>query len=74
MRPDALDALNREILMRLQETGVAVPSHTTLDGAFAIRVCITSHRTRHADLTLLIEETLRFGREVEAAMLATAAR
>lgn len=63
--PDsAIDQINREILMRLQEEGTAVPSHTVLDGAFAIRVCITSHRTRRSDLDLLVDEVLRLGAEL----------
>ncbi len=33
----ALNALNQEILWRLQESGIALPSHTVLDGRFAIR-------------------------------------
>lgn len=57
----ALDALNRELLVRLQEGGVAVPSHTRLQGRFALRVALTNHRTRLEDLDLLLEEVLRLG-------------
>ncbi|MBX9856619.1 MAG: hypothetical protein K2Y26_13930 [Gemmatimonadaceae bacterium] len=35
---DALNALNRNILVRLQEDGIAVPSGTVIRGQFAIRV------------------------------------
>jgi len=51
---ESLNKLNAEILMRIQETGLAVPSQTILDGNFAIRVCITNHRTRYEDLDILI--------------------
>jgi glutamate/tyrosine decarboxylase-like PLP-dependent enzyme len=60
----ALDALNKEVLMRLQERGYAVPSATVLGGRFAIRVAITNHRTVRADLDLLVAKTVELGREL----------
>ena len=39
---EGLASFNRELLMRLQERGAAVPSHTTLGGKFALRACITN--------------------------------
>lgn len=50
-----LDALNEEIVIRLQETGVAAPSTTRVNGKLAIRVNITNHRTRESDLRLLLD-------------------
>ena len=50
-----LNALNQEILLRLQESGVAVPSHTMLDGRFAIRVAVSNHRSRREDFDLLVK-------------------
>ena len=50
-----LNALNREVLVRLQERGIAVPSGTTLGGRFAIRVANVNHRTRMDDLEALVE-------------------
>ena len=58
----ALAALNQGILADLQEQGIAVPSSTVLDGRFALRVAICNHRSRREDLDLLVEETLRLGR------------
>jgi aromatic-L-amino-acid/L-tryptophan decarboxylase len=55
------DALNQAILVRLQESGVAVPSQTVLGGRFALRVALTNHRTRLADLDRLVDEVLRLG-------------
>ncbi|NKB88437.1 MAG: amino acid decarboxylase [Acidobacteria bacterium] len=63
---DQLDGLNREILMRLQEEGIAVPSSTRIDGSFALRVANTNHRTTFADLEHLAEETVRLGRSIYA--------
>jgi glutamate/tyrosine decarboxylase-like PLP-dependent enzyme len=58
------DWVNREILMRIQERGIAAPSSTMLDGRFAIRVAITNHRSTRADFDMLVEAALGIGREV----------
>lgn len=50
----SLDALNAEIVIRLQERGIAAPSTTRIGGKLAIRVNITNHRTRLKDIDLLI--------------------
>lgn len=59
--PGFVDALNEEIVMQLQEEGVAAPSTTTLGGQVAIRVNITNHRSRLADFELLVREVLNRG-------------
>lgn len=61
----ALDALNRELLILLQERGIAVPSTATVNGRFAIRVAITNHRSRREDFELLVREVRAIGRELE---------
>lgn len=66
---DRLDALNRTLLVRLQESGVAVPSHTELDGAFALRVSITNHRSRRADFDLLVGTVTDLGRGLAGAVV-----
>jgi len=53
-----LNALNQEILLRLQESGIAVPSQTMLDGRFAIRVAVTNHRSRREDFDLLVQSVV----------------
>lgn len=50
-----LNALNKEILLRVQESGAAVASSTVLDGKFAMRVAITNHRSRREDFVVLVE-------------------
>lgn len=67
----SLRALNTEVMLRIQESGFAVPSDTTVAGRHAIRVAITNHRTRRADLDDLVAEVLRHGAEVAAEMQAT---
>ena len=59
-----VDALNRELLVRIHESGVAVPSSVTLGGRSGIRVAITNHRSRREDFDLLVSETIRLGREL----------
>lgn len=54
-------ALNTEIMLRLQEAGTAVPTDTTIGGRHCLRVAITNHRTRMADLDLLADEVIRLG-------------
>ncbi len=69
----ALDALNEEIVIRLQELGIAAPSTTRLRGALAIRVNLTNHRTQMADLDLLLAEIAALGALPETRRAALAA-
>ncbi|MET3971558.1 MULTISPECIES: pyridoxal phosphate-dependent decarboxylase family protein [Bradyrhizobium] len=55
------DAVNREIVADVQESGVAAPSSTTLDGRFAIRAAIVNHRTDETDIDALVAAVLEFG-------------
>jgi glutamate/tyrosine decarboxylase-like PLP-dependent enzyme len=61
-----LDRINKAILVRLHESGTAAPSYTVLGGRYALRVCITNHRTRREDLDLLVREVVRLGKELAA--------
>ncbi len=61
---EALKRLNLEIMLRLQETGVAAISDTTLRGQHCLRVAITNHRTDQSDLDLLVLEILRSGEKI----------
>ncbi len=56
-----LNELNQEILLQLHESGTAVPSYTTIDGKYALRVAITNHRSRREDFELLVREVVRLG-------------
>ncbi len=61
---DQLRQLNREILLRLQEEGIASPSSTILNGKYTLRIANVNQRTRMEDMDLLIQETLRIGRSI----------
>jgi glutamate/tyrosine decarboxylase-like PLP-dependent enzyme len=64
MPEEKRNALNRELLMRLQESGVAIPSSTQIGDKFAIRTAIVNHRSRIEDFDLLIDTILKIGREL----------
>jgi aromatic-L-amino-acid decarboxylase len=61
---NTLTALNKEILLRLQESGAASPSSTILGGRFAIRVANVNHRSRREDFEYLVREVGRLGGEI----------
>ncbi|MER8995320.1 aspartate aminotransferase family protein [Mesorhizobium sp. M0678] len=61
---ERLKALNTEIMLRLQEEGIAAISDTTVHGQHSLRVAINNHRTRRDDLDLLVRETVRLGLEI----------
>lgn len=64
---EELNALNQEILIRLQEEGIAAPSGTWLQGRYALRVANVNHRSIKADFECLVAETERIGKAVVAA-------
>ena len=61
---DEMNILNKEILMRLHEEGIATPSYTVLHGHYAIRVAITNHRSQLEDFDALVKATVRLGLEL----------
>jgi aromatic-L-amino-acid/L-tryptophan decarboxylase len=58
---------NTEIKLRLQESGVAVITDTTIRGCHCLRVAICNHRTQGSDLDLLVRDVLSIGRALHAA-------
>jgi aromatic-L-amino-acid decarboxylase len=57
----ARDACNAAIAVALQESGLAVPSTTRVDGRLALRLNVMNHRTTAADLDATLEAVLRAG-------------
>ncbi|MDO9267622.1 MAG: aspartate aminotransferase family protein [Methylobacter sp.] len=53
--------VNADIVVALQESGIAAPSTTTLNGQLAIRAAIVNHRTTTSDIDALIDATLALG-------------
>lgn len=63
---EKLNKLNAEIVMDLQESGIAVPSTTKLGDILAIRVNITNHRTKQSDMDLLVDAIVKAGEVIIA--------
>jgi aromatic-L-amino-acid/L-tryptophan decarboxylase len=53
--------VNGNIVIDIQESGIAAPSTTILDGELAIRAAIVNHRTDTCDIDALIAAVLEFG-------------
>jgi len=61
---ETLNALNKEILIQLQEQGICAPSYTTLYGRYCLRAAIANHRSIQDDFDVLVEEVLRIGQKL----------
>jgi glutamate/tyrosine decarboxylase-like PLP-dependent enzyme len=53
--------VNADLVVALQESGIAAPSTTTINGQLAIRAAIVNHRTTASDIDALIDATLLIG-------------
>jgi glutamate/tyrosine decarboxylase-like PLP-dependent enzyme len=62
MEIEALNELNQSILVRLQESGIAAPSYTTLNGEYCLRVAIANHRSKLEDFDLMVDAVIKLGR------------
>ena len=59
---DALDELNKQVVVELQEQGVAVLSGTVIGGKYVLRAANTNHRSRREDFDVLVKEVIRIGK------------
>jgi aromatic-L-amino-acid decarboxylase len=71
-RCDNPDTINRNLAIALQESGIAAPSTTVVNGRIAIRVALFNHRTLTRDIDTLIEATLELGAALSAQHAAAA--
>jgi glutamate/tyrosine decarboxylase-like PLP-dependent enzyme len=55
------DRINADIVVALQESGVAAPSSTTINGCFAIRAAIVNHRTARENIDALLDKAIALG-------------
>jgi aromatic-L-amino-acid decarboxylase len=62
------DRVNARIVVELQESGVAAPSTTRINGELAIRAAIANHRTNHSDIDVLVDATITIGRALTASV------
>jgi aromatic-L-amino-acid decarboxylase len=72
-RGEDSDRLNEQIVVALQDSGIAAPSTTRIGGRLAIRAAIVNHRTSCAEIDALVEHTLCQGRALEARVMERAA-
>jgi len=61
-----LDALNRELLDRLQRGGELFVSNAVIGGRYALRACIVNFHTTSADVRAVPGVVVRIGRAVDA--------
>jgi aromatic-L-amino-acid decarboxylase len=55
------NSVNGNIVIDIQESGIAAPSTTIIDGQLAIRAAIVNHRTDTCDVDALVSAVLEFG-------------
>jgi glutamate/tyrosine decarboxylase-like PLP-dependent enzyme len=60
----ASSALNTEIMLRLQERGLAVPSDTTVQGKHGLRCAFNNHRTRREDIDGFLKDVVQVAQEI----------
>lgn len=60
-----IDALNANIAVKLQESGIAAPSTTLIHQQLAIRAAIVNHRTTVVEIDALINATITFGDQIQ---------
>lgn len=61
----ASKVLNTEIMLRLQERGLAVPSDTTVQGKHGLRCAFNNHRTQREDIDGFLVDLLQIAREID---------
>ena len=66
MDDDALDELNRQIVIELQERGVVVLSGTVIKSKYVLRAANSNHRSRREDFAVLVREIIRIGKVLTA--------
>jgi len=69
-----LDALNRELVDRLQRGGETFISNAVVGGHYVLRACIVNFHTTQADVEAVPDIVVRIGREVDAELRPTRAR
>lgn len=67
MSEDDQDAFNKEILLRVQETGTAIISGSRIDGRYVMRVACSNHRSTWDDFERLIAGLAQIAAEARTA-------
>lgn len=64
LSPQQLDELNQQVLRKVVRNGRVFFSNATINGNFALRVCVVNHRAKRSDLDEVVSEVLKTGREL----------
>ncbi len=59
--------VNAAVAVALQESGIAAPSTTTIDGRVVLRAAIVNHRTTRADIDAMLKAAIGFGEKIAQA-------
>lgn len=57
------DRINADIVVALQESGIAAPSTTLVNGQLAIRAAFVNHRTTENDIDAVLSAVVAFGKK-----------
>jgi aromatic-L-amino-acid decarboxylase len=66
-----LDALNRQVLDRLQRGGETFVSNAVVDGRYLLRACIVNFHTTQSDVKAVPDIVVRIGRAVDVELRET---
>ncbi len=61
---EGLQELNKELLLRLHESGVALVSYATINDQYCLRMANVNHRSTYVDFDILVEKVVELGREL----------
>jgi aromatic-L-amino-acid/L-tryptophan decarboxylase len=61
---ETIDALNLQIMERLQYSGRVYPSNAVVDGRFVLRACVVNYRSEAEHIERLIDLTVAIGDEL----------
>jgi aromatic-L-amino-acid decarboxylase len=61
------DRVNADIVVALQEAGIAAPSTTNVNGALVIRAAFVNHRANESDVDAMVDAVLAFGKTKDGA-------
>jgi glutamate/tyrosine decarboxylase-like PLP-dependent enzyme len=63
-RAEDANRINGELVIALQESGLAAPSTTMLGNNLAIRAALFNHRTQEQDVDRMLDGVIRLGRQL----------
>ncbi|MFX0117268.1 MAG: pyridoxal phosphate-dependent decarboxylase family protein, partial [Candidatus Hodarchaeota archaeon] len=60
----SVNGLNRKLLVKLHENGVAAPSSTMIGKKFALRVAIANYRSKREDFDIFVDSVVRIAKKL----------